>query len=77
MVNAMSQPIYCWEREMVPILQEAERAQGPHWIGVEKKTFLSPRVFQTELSVWQQVAVPTALSRPLKRECSQGKQVKI
>ena len=35
MVNAMSQPRYAQERDLVPIEQEAELGPGLVWMGVE------------------------------------------
>jgi len=35
MVSTMPQPLYAWERDLVPILQEAGWAPEPEWTGVE------------------------------------------
>jgi len=35
MVNAMPQPIYPWERDLVATVQEAVWATGPVWMGAE------------------------------------------
>jgi len=38
MVNAMSQPLHPWERELVAIAQEAEWASRLVWTGAENLT---------------------------------------
>jgi hypothetical protein len=52
MVNAMPRPLYPRERDPVPIVQEAEWAQGPVWTGAENLTLhrrLDPRTVQPVL----------------------------
>ena len=37
-VNAMPLPLYLWERDLVPVVQEIQQAPGSVWKGAENLT---------------------------------------
>jgi hypothetical protein len=63
-VNATSWPLYPWERDSVPILQEVGWAAWPVWTGAENLVPTPHRNSIPETYSPQQVGIPTELSLP-------------
>jgi len=61
-VNDMRQPLYPWERDLVPIIQDAQRALGPDW--THRKSRLHQELSPGLSNPWQ-VAIP-AITQKLK-----------
>jgi hypothetical protein len=63
-VKAMHWPLYPWERDTVPIVQEAGWALGPVWMGLENlpQVGFEPQTVQPILSAYTAYATLAAHS---------------
>jgi hypothetical protein len=60
--NATPQPLYSWERDLVPIVQEAWWALGPVWMGPESlaSTGVEPQIVQPTASPYTNYTILAA-----------------